>query len=126
MVQIWRDTAKDTTTTPAQRALNIQEALKDDNNSQRVIEAIFAASKQSAARDITDPRIAVLKVAMNSPNERVRLAAAGSLLEIGARTGVDLSNAVSILETIETESAVEGYKVDAAIYLKIADGVNAR
>ena len=126
VVQIWRDTAKDTTTTPAQRALNIQEALQDDNNSQRVIEAIFAASKQSAARDITDPRIAVLKVAMNSPNERVRLAAAGSLLEIGARTGVDLSNAVSILETIEAESAVEGYKVDAAIYLKIADGVNAR
>ncbi|HMP54587.1 MAG TPA: hypothetical protein PKD05_23770, partial [Candidatus Melainabacteria bacterium] len=119
VIQIWRDTAQDDTTTAAQRALNIEKALEDGNNAQVVIDAIFAAVKNQHTRDAKDPRFNMLRLAMNSSNERVRLAAAGSMIELGSHAGIDLSSALSVLQNIEKDSAVAGLKKDARFYLDL-------
>lgn len=118
VIQVWHDTAQDTTTTAAQRALNIEKALEDGNDAQVVIDAIFAAVKYQHTRDAQDPRFNMLRLAMNSTNERVRLAAAGSMIELGYHAGIDLSSALAVLQSIEKDSAVAGLKKDARYYLE--------
>ena len=125
VVQVWRDTVQDNTTTAAQRALNIEKALEDGNDAQVVIDAIFAAVKNLHTRDAQDPRFNMLRLAMNSTNERVRLAAAGSMIELGLHAGIDLSSALAVLQTIEKDSAVAGLKRDARIYLDITAPANS-
>ena len=86
----------------------------------------MAAAKNSHTRNTNDPRIAVLKVAMNSPNNRVRLAAAGSLIEIAAYSGTDLSGAVQVLEDISANSEVKGYRTDSDYYLNLVKRIKTR
>ncbi|MEZ4486928.1 MAG: HEAT repeat domain-containing protein [Cyanobacteriota/Melainabacteria group bacterium] len=125
VIQVWRDTAQDTTTTAAQRALNIEKALEDGNDAQVVIDAIFSAVKNQHTRDAQDPRFNMLRLAMNSTNERVRLAAAGSMIELGSYAGIDLSPALAVLQSIEKDSAVAGLKKDARFYLDLNGKVSS-
>lgn len=126
----------DHTTTRAQAALNIEEAMQNnDNNSQEVIDAIFAATKlqriggvrTSEKFFVEDPRVKVLEVAMNSNNEKVRLAAAGGLLHMvhfsrlnDGNISLDLTKARNILESIQTNSTVDRLKHDARMFSTLA------
>lgn len=138
VVKSFNDTAIDHTTTYAQSALNIEQAMQDGSNSQKVIDSIFAATK---ARRITayrmpdnpqrfvvdDPRVNILQVAMNSNNEKVRLAAAGGLLHMvnyagfnSSNVSLDLSKARDILDRIQRESKVEQLKSEAKLFNSLA------
>lgn len=116
---MWDDTVPDRVSTVAMQAESIEKALADGTKTEATIETIFAATKESRLIGLDDPRLPLLKVALNDSNERVRLAAARALVSIAGNTSVDISAAKRTLEQLSQSGSRQAYKRDALATLEL-------
>lgn len=116
---MWNETIPDRVSTPAMQAQTIERALADGTKTDATIEAIFAATKDSRLIGLDDPRLPLLKVALNDSNERVRLAAARALVSIASNTSVDMVGVRMTLEQISQDGSRAAYKRDAKAAIEL-------
>lgn len=116
---MWNETVPDRVSTPTMQAQAIEKSLADATKTDATIETIFAATKDSHLIGLDDPRLPLLKVALNDSNERVRLAAARALVSIACNTSVDMSGARRTLEQLSQNGSRPAYKRDAQSTLEL-------
>lgn len=116
---MWDETVPDRVSTAAMQAQSIEKALADGTKTEATIETIFAATKDSRLIGLDDPRLPLLKVALNDSNERVRLAAARAMVSIARNTSVDMSGARRTLEQLSQNGSRQAYKRDAQATLEL-------
>jgi|AGTN01.1.fsa_nt_gi HEAT repeat. len=116
---MWDETVPDRVSTAAMQAQSIEKALTDGTKTEATIETIFAATKDSRLIGLDDPRLPLLKVALNDSNERVRLAAARALVSIAGNNNVDMTGARRTLEQVSQSGSRPAYRRDAQATLKL-------
>lgn len=118
---VWQDTAADHTTTPADRSSNLRSVLGDNKDTQITVEAIMASVKGMPITGRDDPRLAMLQIALNDSNPRVRLAASYVLLQGADPSTFDLSAVRKSLEEMRDHGGQAGYRRDAVEQLRLLE-----